>query len=124
MSLRLRAGSLPAARYCASMSLAVAAENSSIHVDPTRVELRREAAGPRAERRDRDRDRILDIDQPGLWIQEADLAGFAFDQNFRRLAAQHGRHGPDVVTHIGHLVGSEADAAPAGEAGSKAGENA
>jgi len=117
-------GSLTAARYCASMSLAVAAENSSLKLrliqSASSSAVRRRSSG-RAPRSRPGSD--PDIDQPGLRIQEADLAGVAFDQNFRRLAAQQGRHGPDVVTHIGHLVGSEADATPAGEAGSEAGEN-
>jgi len=41
-----------------------------INADPIRIGLRRQAAGLRTQRRDRDRDRILDVDQPGLRIQE------------------------------------------------------
>jgi hypothetical protein len=53
MSLRLRAGSLPAARYCASMSLAVAAENSSLKLrliqSASNSAVRRRVLGPSAE---------------------------------------------------------------------------
>jgi len=53
MILRLRAGSLPAARYCASMSLAVAAENSSLKLrliqSASSSAVRRRVLGPSAE---------------------------------------------------------------------------
>src|SRR5260370_15586415 len=104
MILRLRAGSLPAARYCASMSLAVAAENSSLKLkfiqSASSSAVRRRVLGPSAEIETGIGSLILI--SPVSGFRKPDLAGFAFDQNFRRLAAQHGRHGPDVVTHIGH----------------------
>src|SRR6516164_4260470 len=95
-----------------------------IDADPIRIELRRQAAGLRTQRRDRDRDRILDVDQPGLRIQEPNLASLGLYPNFWRLAAQHGHYGAGVVTHVGDLVGSKANASPPGIAGSEAGENA
>jgi hypothetical protein len=53
MILRLRAGSLPAARYCASMSLAAAVENSSVKLtliqSASSSAVRRRVLGPNAE---------------------------------------------------------------------------
>ena len=122
MVLRLLRGSFPAARYRASISLAVTAEKSSVKL--TLIQLasnsavRRRVFGPKAG--DIGRNFVFNVDQLSFWIKKANSSSLSLNSQLWLLPAQHRRNNPDVFIHIGHLVGTKlpcsADGEPSPEA--------
>ena len=88
-------------------------------VHPPVGDLRGQRAGPRAERRQVQRDGVLDVDETGLGVEEPDLPPLAFEVALHGLAGQETAHDPHVLAQIAEPHGAQAHRVARGEAGAR-----
>ena len=103
-----------------SASAADRAFGGAAEVEPLGAEVRGQPARLGTERRDRERDRVVGVDEAEVGVEESDLAARAFGLPLDGLVAQERLHHAQVLTQVGELDRGQAHGAPPGEPGADA----